>query len=303
MSAVGTKSKVFIEHLADVEQIEPSTAQLLDEALTAFVASARQQWPQFYLTDEQFLRHVAERFPPNADPHQTLGQLNPADLYLACGCSRGDRTAMAAFHDAYENLIQAAIMRIAGNQSIDDDNVKHQLLEKLLLPRGDLLPAIALYAGHGTLAAYVYVSTVRAAAKVLGKNARLRSFDDVVSVDSNDDPELAALKRRYRHQFKAAFQASLTELPSRDRNLLRYHYLSELTTREIATITGVDHSTVSRRLARVRASLLVATRSHLMDDLGVDKGEFESIARLVESQLDFSIERFLGSQAEGSQAD
>ena len=172
----------------------------------------------------------------------------------------------------------------------------------LLLARGDRPPAIALYSGQGPLAAYLKVAALHKALhmlKKLKKEPAAEGLDDVMMLaDSDDDPELAVLKQTYNKEFKAAFQASLTDLNSEERNILRYHFLGGLNTRQIGQLCGVNQSTVVRHLARIRGSLLAATRQRLMADLGLGDSKFHSILRLVQSQLDVSIERMLGGQDE-----
>jgi len=111
--------------------------------------------------------------------------------------------------------------------------------------------------------------------------------------DVNDDPELRVLKSRYRVEFKDAFQSAFTALDAEDRNLLRYYYVSDLTLMQIAAISGVKHNTISRRLAKIRGTLLQKTRDGLMHVAGVRKTQFESIVRLVQSQLNVSMYRLL----------
>jgi DNA-binding transcriptional regulator LsrR (DeoR family) len=88
-----------------------------------------------------------------------------------------------------------------------------------------------------------------------------------------------------------------------DRNLLRYYYVTDLTLAQIAGITGVKHNTVSRRLAKIRGNLLMGTRNRLIEIAGIRDTEFESVVRLVQSQLNVSMYRMLGSDTDDSQDD
>ena len=116
--------------------------------------------------------------------------------------------------------------------------------------------------------------------------------------DASDDPELATLKDKYRADFKAAFQWALGQLASSERNLLRYHYLTELNSRQIGQLVGLNQSNVVRRMARIRATLLEQTRERLMTELGLADSNFDSILMMVQSQLDVSIERMLKTKDE-----
>jgi RNA polymerase sigma-70 factor (ECF subfamily) len=58
----------------------------------------------------------------------------------------------------------------------------------------------------------------------------------------------------------------------------------------------VNISTVSRWLASARESLLVQTRDGLSRQLHLAPGEFDSLARLLHSQIDVSLVRLLAER-------
>ena len=175
------------------------------------------------------------------------------------------------------------------------DDAEQTLFERLLLPNGERPPALAMYAGRGDLDTYVRMAALHVGFKQLSKVKRERGLDAVGELsDPSDDPELAMLKQRYAGPFKKAFTKALSELPAEQQNLLRYHYISGLTTRQIGAITGLHQSNISRRLAQVRATLVTSVRRKLMHELGAASHEVRSLMRLVESQVDVSIERILG---------
>ena len=73
------------------------------------------------------------------------------------------------------------------------------------------------------------------------------------------DPELRLLETEGRTAVKAAFQAAFEGLGARDKMVLAYQLVDGLPVREIGRILGVDGSSVSRRLARIRTELLDET--------------------------------------------
>ena len=284
----------FLAHLppevvVDVSRIGPVLVNIAEQVRAA--------WPQLDLDLEDFFAHLAERIPAGQTVVETVENLHHADLYLAKACADGNDDALRVFTQTYDSVIERAAKRVEG-QGIDADETRQLLINHLLLQRGDRPPAIALYTGQGALRSYLKVAALHKALKLLEKSKKIPiagSLEDAFMVeDSSDDPELAVLKRTYRKEFKKAFQASMEALSSEERNLLRYHYLTGLNTRQIAPLCGVDQSTVVRLLARVRGSLLAATRERLMADLGLGESKFGSILNLVQSQLDMSISRVLG---------
>ena len=66
-----------------------------------------------------------------------------------------------------------------------------------------------------------------------------------------------------------------------------------LSTRQLAGLYNVDRTTVGRWVARAREALWKQTRREIMLQLKVDRAEFDSIIRLVRSQLDVSVARLL----------
>ena len=265
--------------------------------LEGVASSVRSVWPELSLPIGAFLAHMAERLPEGQPILETVERLHHSDLYLACACAQGSEAAIAIFWETFGSVVERAAKRVEA-QGIEADETRQELMNHLLLPRNDRPPAIALYTGQGALRSYLKVAALHKALKLLEKAKKSPVGGDIedamMVADSSDDPEMVVLKRTYRKEFKKAFQASMADLSSEERNVLRYHYLTGLNTRQIAPLCGVDQSTVVRMLARVRGSLLAATRARLMEDLGLDESKFGSILNLVQSQLDMSISRVLG---------
>jgi RNA polymerase sigma-70 factor (ECF subfamily) len=110
----------------------------------------------------------------------------------------------------------------------------------------------------------------------------LRAISRVVDACS---PELAAIKLRYRHEFKQAFAAAMATLEDAERNALRLHYLDGLTLADLGRLYGWSVPTASRRLAAVREALMKATRRIMTERLSMSPAELDSVLRLIESRL------------------
>jgi len=104
------------------------------------------------------------------------------------------------------------------------------------------------------------------------------------------DPLLAALKSRYRDEFRDAFAETAAVLTDRERTLLRYRFLDGLSIDEIGVLYRVHRATVARWLAATRETLFEGTRTRLMSRLAVSDSEVDSVLRLIDSQLDASLE-------------
>ncbi len=276
---------------------QPPYGSGLEKVLAEILRQAREAWPAFELSDEVFLSYVAERVGDPEDLPAALGELHVVDLYLACACLQGLQAALVAFTSRYRPLF-AAILRRFGLVDDSGQELIHVANERLVLPRDGRPAPLAMYAGRAELASYLRVTFTREGLQLLRQRARAPVAHDIGTLQlaaAQDDPELATLKSRYREQFKAAMHRALSTLDSAERNLLRYHYLEGMTTRQIGKLIGGSSSTVTRRLASVRAKVLVNTRSALICELDLRRSEFESLLRLLESHLDLSISRALRS--------
>jgi RNA polymerase sigma-70 factor (ECF subfamily) len=112
-------------------------------------------------------------------------------------------------------------------------------------------------------------------------------------VGGSNDPEVAYLKRVYTGEFRAAFESAFAELGARDRNLLRYAFVEGLTIDGIGALYKVHRATAARWIVKAHGELGAKVKAGLLARLGVDAAEYESILRLLESQIDLTLERFL----------
>ena len=269
---------------------------LLPPLLERWLTNVRDAHPEVQVDPKAFIIHVADRLSWEDGAVAGLERMHGADLYLAFAASEGEPTARTHFMHLYRTMMIRAASRVkmAGASSED---IAQQLFEALLLGVNGRPPTVALYAGQGPLSAYVRVAAYHQALKLHGRDNKLptHSSDEALAfiADTDDDPELRALKDRYGDQFKAAFQEAMGNLESRERNLLRYHYLSGLNTRQISKLTGVNQSTVVRHLSQIRSTLFGQVRQRLMLEFGMGDASLDSVLNLVQSQLDMSIERVL----------
>src|SRR5207237_8222433 len=115
---------------------------------------------------ERFARHLAERLPASADGaalDAVMSQLSLSELYLACACSEGISTGLAAFEQAYLSRLPLQLSHLRQSDDVLDD-VCQQVRGLLLLrtPHGGP-PGISAYGGRGRLMSWVRVAAVRVA--------------------------------------------------------------------------------------------------------------------------------------------
>ena len=161
--------------------------------------------------------------------------------------------------------------------------------------------AIGDYAGRGALRSWLRVCVSRELVRLAKAQQREEPLEEHLIADPGygDDPALEELKAKYRAELADAFRTALSELPARERTLLRYQLIDGLTIDEIGAIFRVHRATAARWLAKIRDDLVTRTRSLMAESLGVDTDEAASIVRLVQSQLDVSVIRHLGPPSKG----
>jgi RNA polymerase sigma-70 factor (ECF subfamily) len=277
--------------------VPPSAS--LEAALEGLLERARAAWPQVRLEEDRFLTFVAVRLPQELAPADGLGQLRAEDLYLACGCLHGDAAAVRSFQQSFYPVIAAALRHMdPGFPYVED--VQQVVYERVFMATEDHAPRIAQYAGRGALQSWIRVMAVRLGQNLLRSRRRERSLGDsnggpdlADGLDLDDGAELHQLKRLYRQEFNDAFRDALGALEPRDRNLLRLRVLEGFTTDRIAALYHVHRMTVSRWFSAIQQQLLLATRRHLADRIGASPEDVLSLVRLLQSQLDVSIRRYL----------
>jgi RNA polymerase sigma-70 factor (ECF subfamily) len=279
---------------ARAANVEPS--QELEELLDALIEEAESTHELGPFSREEFAAYVAAHLPPGRDPLESLGEVRAGDLYLAFACSKGDARAIGVFEVAFIPEVRAAVEKV--DRTFGEDALQN-LRTRLLVGTEASPPKITQYAGRGDLKSWVRVAAVRDALMLLRKQKREPRAEEEALLERASpmaDQEMEFLKEKYRAEFSEAFKSAIGALDKRERNLLRHHYLDELSTEEIGRIYTVHRATVTRWLARIRTTLLVRTRQHLSEKLKVDRNELESIMRLVQSRLHLSVRDLLDSQ-------
>ncbi len=273
----------------------PASAPEVEALIHRLATEADQRWPGLQPGLSGFLPALARRLPEGQDPTCWLESLHFADLYLAFHCASGDGTAVAAFETTHFPLVERALAR-AGTPPELRDEIKQLLRERMLVGRegpDGPGPAIARYAGRGSLAGWVRVSAMREVYRFSEQQRRWTGLEEErlagAAVGDAGDPEAAYLKGHYRAEFKRAFSVAMASLTPRRRNILRHYYLDGLSIDRIGALYRIHRATAARELHRIRAALLEQTRAAMMSRLQVSQEECESIIRLIESRLEVSI--------------
>lgn len=293
--------EIFLDGLVETNRAAFEADETLGTRLVSMFESANEALGTFKISDEDFIAHVAGAIPADGTP-EVFAKLRSADLYLACACAAGDDQALAAFDVEFGRDIDLAIAR-SGNVDLGKDEFRQQLRNKLFVPRPGKRPKIADYAGRGDLRSWVRVTALRMIVDIV----RQRAGGKEVPVEAEmlgaipspqDDPELDYIQRVYKSEFKGALADAFGNLSPRERNLLRHQVLHGLNIDQVGALYRVHRTTAFRWIEKARKSLLRETRKALMNKLRVGSGEFLSIMRVVQGDLDVSVRRLLVSDIE-----
>jgi RNA polymerase sigma-70 factor (ECF subfamily) len=263
----------------------------VEDVLTAHVARARAAFPAVELDPARFAEFIGQRLGVDA-----LEGARVEDLWIACACLAGNAAALSAIEEQYLPALDGALAKMG----LTPDTVteaKQRLRAVLFVGDEENPPRIGEYRGAGDLRAWLRVSAMRAALKVLRKGARETSGDDAILAmrAEADDPELAYMKASYRSAFKVAFQEALDSLLPRERTLLKQQVVDGLGIDELGALYEVHRATAARWLQSAREKLLSRTRRVFALRTGIATDECESVMRMVRSQLDLSLHRRLGT--------
>lgn len=268
-----------------------------DAAIRSLWDAGRVAWPALLVPQDSFAAHLRPHL-TDSEPADSVKALKAEDLYLACACALGQPAALAAFEQRHLAQLPLYLSHMNLSAAFVDD-VRQQVSARLFVGEPGSPARIGSYSGRGSLSSWLRTLAVRAALNLrekkdeqLASGPREDVADRVFAV--HQDPETEFLKARYAAPFRAAIRAAVAALPDDQRTVLHLYLVGGLTTTRIGALFQVSHTTVSRWLGEARAAIFKQTQALLRQQLGIDAQEFQSLVRLVQSQLDVSLGGALG---------
>lgn len=247
-------------------------------------------WPEFADDPPAFFARVAPRLAPEAE----VAAIVWSDLALADACLRQLPGALAAFEAAHGEALDAALGAV-GVGADERAEARQRLRLRLLVRETGEAPRLASYSGRGPLRAWLRVATVREAL-MLVRSARRRAAHEIdddgellEQAAVAEDPEIWLLRERCREELRAALQAAVAALDSRERTLLRLSLRDRLTVDQLGALFRVHRSTAARWLKALQAKLHASTRAELARTLKLEGAEIESLIRAIGSRIDMSL--------------
>jgi RNA polymerase sigma-70 factor (ECF subfamily) len=213
-----------------------------------------------------------------------------AELALCAACAAGDTRAIAELERRYFPEVDCALRNLDREGDLTDE-VKQLLRHKLFVAPAGARAGIVRFEGRGPLGRWIQVIATREALMLLrtARRERARHAADFTVRDH----ELHVLRREYRAEFERAFADALASLTSKQRNLLHYHLVGQLSIDQIGAIYHVHRVTAFRWVRDAREALVDHTRTLLAERMQLAADELDSLLRLVQSRASVSVERLL----------
>ncbi len=258
--------------------------------------SAADAWPGVRVSPEIFCkRHDELSATSGGEPLA----LEAADLYLAVACLSGNSVAQAR--------LQATVVSVMGRlghfrlSPADRDDLVQSMMGRLLTSISGI-PRLQNYSGRGSLEGWVHVLMTRAVLDRLrtSRQAMPNDSDVLLGLADQHDGELEVLKEQHRETFSKAFRGAIARLTVRQRNLLRQHYLDDLSLEDMGKLYRVHRATSARWLKEAREDVLVHVRDELVRLGALRENEIDSVMNLVRSRLDLSAGFFLSTAGPSS---
>jgi RNA polymerase sigma-70 factor (ECF subfamily) len=265
------------------------------DLIERWTREARESWPSVFVDEARFRAYVLSRV--EGGEAGGLEGVRGAELYLACACDAGMPEAVAALEHRYFHEVNQAVARLRGSSPEFAAEVLQKLRIRLLVGEPGAPRRISDYLGRGPLAGWLCTAGVRLALSQLRQEERLGPLEeDALLASPLADPELVAIRDRFRAEFKTAFAHAVRTLEPRQRTSLRMNVLEGLNIDQIGRVFSVHRSTVARWLSAAREQLLDQTRDQLAHRLRLSERSLDSLLQLVDAELEVSLEVLLRSQ-------
>jgi RNA polymerase sigma-70 factor, ECF subfamily len=249
---------------------------MLDERLSArlYDSSGAARWR---VDRERFARALetsadkafAGRPRTSREIDRFLSDLHLQDLALACACAAGDDEAWQHFiNELRPQLYRAADALDPSGGARDLADSLYADLFGLKSSGGERQSLFRYFHGRSSLATWLravlsqrYVDRLRAT----------RNIDALPDDDSAHAPQAPAdppnpERARFLDLMRAALALALSALVPKDRLRLACYYAQQMTLAQVGRLLGEHEATVSRQLARTRASI----RAHVEKQLAVE---------------------------------
>ena len=293
-------AQLFSQHAARSALAEDPSLERLDRVLQQMAEAGRARWPELEVAPEEFVRFLARQLPPEATTVDGLLSLHASELFLLRGLGLGLPAASRVFETDYMPEVRRTLQRLDTPESMIADIV--QSLYAYLLERQNAAPGTPStrqgYVGRGELKGWLCVCAVHQAGRLLKRDRREVELEEAPAMllpSPQAGPEQALLTGELRELFETAFREAVCALTSRERNLLRYHFLSGLSIDQIGVLYRVHRATAARWLILARERLAKETYTRFLAAAPMHVQSLSDIVQMVRSQITTNLASMLKS--------
>lgn len=276
-------AELFLAHVPDERRAGFLEVANLESSLTQLLVVARGAWAELQVPDDAFVAFLGRCL--SEDAAKNLAGLHADDLFLACAYGRGVPGAYEAFEQYCMRHVVIALQRKGIPAPLIADigqDLRYRVVE-MQNPR----PGQKCYSGRGELVGWLCVTALRDARHKLDNKRREQPLTSIAEVilAADEDAEMAFLRKTYKPELTRAFQTAVASLTSEERNLLRYHFIKNMTIDDVGRIYGIHRATAARKINRAREILCERTEANFRAHIAIDTSAYKDLLPLIESQI------------------
>lgn len=291
--------EIFLHHAPPALRAALQSFPALDEVIERLVSDGRTSWPQLVVGDALYAQFLGRHMLADVTDPGVMQQLRTRDLYLVCAYGHGIPGAHEILESRYMPKARQALGRLGTSAATIDDIL--QRLRQSLLEMSAPNSTRRGYSGRGDLEGWLFLCAVREGLKAIKRAAREPLLEEATAEilpSGGMDPETELLIRRYKAPFQRAFEEAIAKLTSRDRNLLRSHFLGRLSIDQIAHFYQVHRATAARWIIRAQERLAEQTRILFLSRVQMNDQSMGRIVAAIRSQLSLNLSKILDHAVE-----
>lgn len=217
------------------------------------------------------------------------------DLCLVIACERGDEAAWADLVQKFDSTVKSAAYNFCKNKEDAEDlagSIWAELHGLRVDQAGKKKSKLSYYSGRGSLGGWLRAVTNQLAIDEIRKNKRLVQTEDdrefeILAQDSSEnsdfkpvvslsaDPESIFSSESAERDISAALKASIEDLESEDKLILKLYYFDDLNLKDIGAALGFHEATASRKVVRIQNAIRKSVEKYLEKDHGWTKTEID----------------------------
>ncbi len=211
---------------------------------------------------ETFAQAMWEGIRPAAalDLHAVPGlleKIRTEELALTLACAQGNDHAWEAFSFGYRNAVYEAACAFASDLSMArelTDSLTAELYG-LETEEGKRISKLSYYHGRSSLKTWLRAVVYQKFVDEYRDLIRLVPLPEDLPAPASNPAVSSQDEERYASLLGESVSVALRELPPREKMLLAFYYVQQLTLKQIGRITGEHEATVSRHMDGVRKKL------------------------------------------------